>query len=227
MVSRASVVARNTQTDARFQTLSTDTGNFTLAQLPAGVYEFSVEQPGFKRYVRQGITVLVAQTLRIDVQLEVGAVNEQITVTADAPLLRTESGDLSHNIATDRLENLPVLGIGTTSAGSLGIRNPLSSTQLIPGTYFEGNNNLRINGAPTNTYSVRVEGQEASNNAFLFATQQTQPSVDAVQEVSIQTSNYAAEFGQADGLAGFVGEGKVGGGLADFRFSHEIDLLSV
>ena len=68
----ARVVATNTETSARFETLSTETGNYTLAQLPAGVYQLAAELPGFKRYVRQGITVLVAQTLRIDLVLEVG-----------------------------------------------------------------------------------------------------------------------------------------------------------
>src|SRR6266404_5096610 len=59
-----------------------------------------------------------------------------------------------------------------------------------------------MTGTVADTYSVRVEGQEASNSGFMFSTQQTQPSVEAVREVSIQTSNYAAEYGQAGG--GFI-----------------------
>ncbi len=202
VVPNAAVVATNTQTAARYETASTETGNYTLTQLPVGTYSLTVEQPGFKKYIRQGITVLVAQTLRVDVQLELGAVSEEVQVTADAPLLRTESGDLSHNISTERLDNLPVLGIGAASAGTTGIRNPISGIQLIPGTYYLGAATLRINGAPQNTYSVRVEGQEASNSNYMFQTAQVQPSVDAIQEVSIQTSNYAAEYGQAGG--GFI-----------------------
>lgn len=84
-----SVIATNTETGSRYETVSTETGNYTLVQLPAGVYELSAELPGFKKYVRQGITVLVAQTLRINVDLQVGANTESITVTGDAPLLRT------------------------------------------------------------------------------------------------------------------------------------------
>src|SRR5438067_474926 len=93
-----SVVATNTQTNARYETVTTETGNYTLVQVPAGVYELAAELPGFRRYVRQGITVLVSQTLRIDVALQVGANTEEITVNADASLLRTETSELSHNV---------------------------------------------------------------------------------------------------------------------------------
>src|SRR2546422_432267 len=106
----ANVVATNTETATRYETISTETGNYTLSQLPAGVYQLSVELPGFKRYVRQGITVLVAQTLRIDVALEVGAATDEVTVNADAPLLRTESSDVSYVIKAP--QELPIFGVG-------------------------------------------------------------------------------------------------------------------
>src|SRR5438034_8168314 len=73
----ASITATNIQTTAKYETVSTETGNYTLTQLPGGVYEVSVELPGFKKYVRQGITVLAATTVRIDVTLEVGARSEE------------------------------------------------------------------------------------------------------------------------------------------------------
>jgi Carboxypeptidase regulatory-like domain len=59
----ANVTATNAQTTAKYETVSTETGNYTLAQLPAGVYDLTVELPGFKKYVRQGITVQVSATL--------------------------------------------------------------------------------------------------------------------------------------------------------------------
>lgn len=195
----ANIAATNTATTAQYETVSTETGNYTLAQLPAGIYDLTVELPGFKKYIRQGITVQVAQTLRIDVALEVGGANEEVTVSADAPLLRTESGELSHNVTTGRLDELPVLGIGTAAAGSSGIRNPLAVTQLIPGSYFQPNTNVRVNGAPVNSQAVRIEGQDSTNSLIPFAQAQTQPSVDAIQEVSIQTSNFAAEYGATGG----------------------------
>src|SRR6266513_1941177 len=85
----ATITAVNADTAAKYETISTETGNYTLTQVPPGAYQLSAELPGFKKYVRQGITVLVAQTLRIDVALEVGAAGDEVTVNADAPLLRT------------------------------------------------------------------------------------------------------------------------------------------
>src|ERR1700744_4626002 len=81
-VANASIVAKNIETGASYQTASTTTGNYTLSELPAGSYELSATVAGFKKYVRTGITVLVAQTLRIDVTLEIGEVSESVTVQA-------------------------------------------------------------------------------------------------------------------------------------------------
>src|SRR5439155_11305295 len=126
----ANVVAVNTETAARYETISTETGNYTLAQLPSGVYQLAVELPGFKKYVRQGLTVQAAQIIRIDTSLEVGSNAEEVTVEADAPLLKTESGELSHVITTQRIDSLLILQTGSF-AGSGGIRNPFTVVALI------------------------------------------------------------------------------------------------
>src|SRR2546422_5314143 len=171
----ANVVATNTETATRYETISTETGNYTLSQLPAGVYQLSAELPGFKRYVRQGITVLVAQTLRLDIGLEVGAATDEVTVNADAPLLRTESSDVSHNVAASRLDELPLLGIGGTLSGSAGIRNPYAMVQMIPGSTWTPNSLVRLNGTPANTQSFRIDGQDASNSGTPGVPAQSQP----------------------------------------------------
>ena len=198
VVAGAAIEARHVETGAVYRTQSTSTGNYTLSQLPFGTYEVSVTVPGFKKYVRQGLDVGVAQTLRIDATLEVGNASEAVTVTEAAPLLKTESGELSHNVTSDRLDNLPVLGIGT-SASSAGIRNPLAVVQILPGTYSVLNSIVKINGAPSNTMSIRIEGQDATNGYVPATPAQNQPSVDAIQEYAIQTSNFAAEYGQVGG----------------------------
>jgi hypothetical protein len=195
----ATVVAKNGDTGVTYETVSTETGNYTLGQLPAGLYQLSVELPGFKKYIRQGITVLVAQTLRIDVGLDVGAAGDEVTVNADAPLLRTESSDVSHNVAAKVMDDLPILGIGGTQSGSAGIRNPYAMVEMVPGTVWTPNALVRVNGTPANSQSFRLEGQEASNTGTPGVQAQNQPSVDAIQEVAIQTSNFAAEYGQVGG----------------------------
>jgi len=138
----------------------------------------------------------VAQTLRIDVKLEVGNITETVTVNADAPLLRTESGDLSHNVTSQRLNDLPVMSV----AG--GMRTPYAALDLIPGVSAGGSattSNIRMQGAPAGTQTMRIEGQDANlgiDSGFQYVSQ---PSVDAIDEFAIQTSNFAAEFGQAGG----------------------------
>jgi hypothetical protein len=193
MIPAAICEAKHTETGALYQAASTSTGNYTLTSLPPGMYQLSASVPGFKQYVRTGITVLAAQTLRIDIALEVGNITDTVTVNADAPLLKTESGELSHNVSSDKLSSLPVLGFQAV------IRDPLATAILIPGAAYRSRNYVRVNGSPINSQSVRLEGQDANNGTLIANTTMVQQSVDAIEEVAIQTSNYAAEYGQAGG----------------------------
>ena len=70
---------------------TTDTGNYTISSVSAGLYNLIVETGGFRRFELQGTRVQLAQTARIDVTMQVGSTAESVTVTADAPLLRTEN----------------------------------------------------------------------------------------------------------------------------------------
>jgi len=197
MIPSAPVEIRNVETGAIYQAGTSGTGNYTLTQLPAGKYELTVTVPGFKKFVRTNIQVNVAETYRVDVGLEVGSNTDSVTVTETAALLKTESGELSHTVTTATMNNLPVMGIGS-SAGSSGIRNPYAVVQLLPGTTYSPDVAIRVNGLPANTQAMRIEGQDATNGWY-SAQSQTQGSVDAMQEFAVQTSNYAAELGQAGG----------------------------
>src|SRR4029077_15046440 len=140
-----------------------------------------------------------ASVERIDVALEVGAATESVTVQADASLLKTETADVSHNITNEMLNTLPMLGVGSAASGSSGIRNPNNVLQVLPGTYYAPNSQVKINGAPSNSQSYHVEGMDTTNQGFPYAAAQVQQSVDSIQEISVQTSNFAAEFGAAGG----------------------------
>jgi hypothetical protein len=199
VIANGSIDIRNTETGVSYTAASTATGNYTVQQLPVGTYEVSIEVPGFKKYVRSGITVAAAQVLRIDIALEVGAATESVTVQADASLLRTETGDVAHNITLSQLDELPILGIGTANAGSNGIRNPYNAVVFLPGVSYFANFAMIVNGAPTNTAGYRIEGLDNTNHTVAFAIMQNMPNADAIQEMAIQTSNYAPEFGQAGG----------------------------
>ena len=108
VVPGAKLVLRNTDNGATTETESTVTGNFTLPSLPVGLYDLSVEVAGFKRVTQKGIQVQVDQTLRLDIKLEVGATTDSVTVTADAPLLKTENAEQSMNVKGEKVNDLPL-----------------------------------------------------------------------------------------------------------------------
>src|SRR5450755_1676832 len=154
VVPSAPIEAKNTETGAVFQAASSDTGNFTLPQLPAGVYEISVAVTGFKKYVRQNLTVGVAQTVRVDIALEVGSATDSVTVSEQSSLLKTESGEMSTSIQAQRMVDLGGLGVGGSYSTSQGLRTYLSEIALVPGAANPASgftSGVRVNGAPNGT----------------------------------------------------------------------------
>jgi hypothetical protein len=203
-VPNAAVVVTNTETGAEFKTVTTDTGNYTVPSLPAGMYTVTAQAAGFKRETQTGIEVQVAQTNRIDFVLQVGSTSETITVMAEAPLLKSESAEQSTLIMGERLNELP-LNFGGGGGNVGGIRSVYAFNGLSPGVSPTGTDTANVNGLQASTFRVQVEGQDAtSQNDIGWTSTVSQPSVDMIQEFSLQTSNFAAEFGQ------------IGGGLYNF-----------
>ena len=191
VIANAPVEAKNAATGVVATAATSATGNYVFGALPAGSYEISATVPGFKKYSRTGITVQQLQTTRVDIALEIGASTESVTVNADAPLLKTESGDVSHNVTTDRQDELPVGQIGA-------IRLSTNAVFLTPGVNGAAGA-ISINGSPSASERIRIDGLDATytlgNVYYSFGA----PSVDSLSEVAIQTSNYAAEYGQSTG----------------------------
>jgi hypothetical protein len=200
LVPGVEVVLVNIETGVERRTQTTETGNYTLSQVPVGVYAINVEKTGFRKFGQTGIRVQVAQTIRVDIALQVGATAESVTVTADASLLKTEGAEQSTVINRETINNLP-LNFGT---GNGAVRNPLSFVQLSPGTTVGTWNDIRVNGSVNNSFRIILEGQDSSSALNPRVSDESQPSVDALEEFTLQTSNFAAEFGQ------------VGGGLFNF-----------
>jgi len=202
VVASASVEAKNTGTGVSYSAVTTAAGNYTIADLPVGVYSLSAKVSGFKNYVHTNLAVGGAQTVRQDIPLEVGnATTDTVTVTAEASLLKTESADLTHNVSIDQLDDLPLLGIGTANSGTTGVRNPYNTLQTLPGvSSYASSGQFAMNGLGGNmTETMRIDGLDATSRLFgtYDYTQMAQPSADSIQEIAYQASNYAAEFGQA------------------------------
>jgi hypothetical protein len=147
--------------------------------------------------------------MREDVSLQVGSATESVTVSAESSLLKTENSELVNNVTLSQLNNLPILAVGATNSG---FRDPFSAVRLVPGVRYTNGTNVAagttgavttmvVNGTPANTYGTRLDGMTMNPTGprLIGAQMQTQPSVDAIEEVAIQTSNFAAEFGTAGG----------------------------
>src|SRR5437764_7268746 len=136
--------------------------------------------------------------------MQIGGTAESVTVSSDASLLKTENAEQSTSIGAEKLNELPLnFGLNGNNA-SANIRNPYTFITLVPSASFNSYQSsagiaLRLNGSVPNTFQVRVEGQEANNNRLMIRQDQLQPSVEALQEVSVQTSNFSAEYGQVSG----------------------------
>jgi len=199
-IPNSSITVTNPATGSQVKTQTTETGNYTIPNLPSGLYDLSVESQGFSRYEQKGIRVQVAQTARVDVQLKVGAVSDSITVTSDAPLLTTENAAQATTIGRDLINSMPL----NFAIGQGAVRNPLSFLQLAPGAAISGWNDIKVNGAPLRTYKIIFEGQDTTAGLDPRVSDELQPSVEAIEEFTLQSSNFSAEFGQ------------VGGGLFNF-----------
>jgi hypothetical protein len=201
VVPAAKITLKNTENGAVSTAATTETGNYTVPGLPAGLYELTVEAAGFKKTMQSGIRVQVAQTARVDVTMQLGATTESVTVTAESPLLRTESAEQSMNITGGKVNDLP-LNFGGGGAAGGGIRNWLSFIILAPGVSGTGYT-APINGIPVGSYGnfkVYLEGQDSTSSIDPnWTSSVAAASVETINEFAVQSSNFSAEFGQVAG----------------------------
>jgi hypothetical protein len=193
------VTIRATQTTTNFsrEVTSTETGKYVISELPAGVYTLAVSKAGFKTYTQAGITVAVSQVASVDIILQIGEVTQTIEVQADATLLKVENAELSTSIRNEQITRLPL-------DFSNNIRNPMGFLKLVPGSVVNSdsaNSGWPVtsqNGLQSFTEEIRIDGSP-STNPTPGVFNEAQPSVDAIEEFSVQTSNFNAEYGQAGG----------------------------
>jgi hypothetical protein len=197
----AQVVVSNPATGLRLQLASNNDGLYVAPLLPPGVYQVEVTAKGFKKAVRSGVEVRVADRIDISVTLEVGAMDQSVTVTAEAPLLNSETASLGTVIDSKRVASLPLsygnpflligLTAGVTFNGSVRLDRPFEPTHIV--NYSMGGtrgnlNDLTIDGAPSTATANANE-----------VTASYVPPTDIVQEFKVQTATFDAQFGQTQG----------------------------
>ncbi|MGA2729124.1 MAG: carboxypeptidase-like regulatory domain-containing protein, partial [Terracidiphilus sp.] len=218
----ARVTVTNTAMGTQNSTVTTGVGDYTIPELPAGVYSVTVVAPGFSTLVRNGVTVSVAETARIDLQLGVGHGTTTITVTGDAPLLQTDSPQNNIEVSTKDMNELPfnVAGIGS-------IRDPMSFAALAPGTIVGGWNDIHISGSPATTYRVFMDGLDDTSAVKGAISDENQPSVESLASQSLLVNNYSAEFGEsAGGIFNYTsksGSNKLHGTAFNYLENEDLD----
>jgi hypothetical protein len=198
VVSGAPIEATNVETGALYNAASTNTGNYAIPNLPVGSYTVTAKVAGFKTYTHTNLAITAGQILKEDIPLQVGSAAESVTVQETASLLKTESGETAHNVTLKEMDELPLLVI------TGGYRNPYATLNALPGSGGAGVGYVVMNGLGGNgtNASYRIEGQDSSDRLFNITEYpgMAQANVDAIQEISYQTSNYAPEFGQGGGM---------------------------
>lgn len=194
LIPGATIQLTNPNTGTKFETVTTGTGNYTIPEVPVGTYTLTAEHPGFSKFSETNVQVTLAITTRVDLVLQVGTASESIQVMAESTLLKSENAEQDATLSDKQIAELPInFGLG---AGA--IRNPFSFIQMTPGATFSGWQSISINGGNSN-FKILFEGQEMDSAYQNEVTDEQQPSVEAIEQFTIQTSNFSAEYGLIGG----------------------------
>src|SRR5262245_20050924 len=194
----ATITAVEMRTGISRTVVSNETGNYTLTNLTPGIYRVDGELTGFRKFSRQGVDVSANTTVRVDIGLVIGPLEESLMVTGESPLLQTDRTDTGRLIDSAQIVQMP-LGFNRNFQGML-VTVPGASRPFRPHSEFYNSQDSlssNVNGQSRQTNNVQLEGADNSDNngslAFLI------PSAEAIETVSVTTSNYDAEFGRAGG----------------------------
>jgi hypothetical protein len=190
-----SIVVRHQESGLFRETTSGPDGSFFLSAMTPGVYEITAELSGFKRFQRRDVRLEVGRMTAIDVPLEVGALEESITVTAQASLVDTSSKEIGGYVRAQEINDVPSFNRNFTSY--LGMM-PGVVAGISTGSF--GADSINVNGQAVQNVNYTFDG---SNNNDTFnggnGGAQARIPVEAVQEFQLLTSQFDAEFGNASG----------------------------
>lgn len=201
VVAGAHVEVRDTETGEVRTVETLATGSYTIGPLRLGTYDVTVQKPGFKKELWKGIILHAQDRARADFKLTLGQVAETVAVTAEAPILQSESATLSNVVSQQEVRELPLNG-----------RNFQQLAWLSAGVYAatqsrDSTSGFNANGQQTTQNNFIMDGVDNNNNVMGMQDRKAQviiPSLDAVSEFKVMTSNYSAEFGRNSGAVMIV-----------------------
>ena len=183
----ADVVAKNNGTNALSQAVTDSAGRFTIPSLPPGVYTVKVSLMGFKTWSAPDVQLISATPGSVRAVLEVGALEETVVVEGATEIVQTQSAAVQTTIAVKQIESLPLV-----------TRTALDYVVALPGVTTTGTDsrNSTINGLPTGTINITIDGVNAQDNNnrttdgfFMYI----RPMLDSVEEITVSTSTPGAE----------------------------------
>ncbi len=189
----ATITAKNIATGLTRSTVSEATGEYRVPALPPGTYEVSATLQGFGTEKRSDVVLIIDQDAVINFTLKPAALSEELTVTADSPIVDTTKSDVSTSVSTQQIQDLPV---ASRRWIDLAMLTPGTSQDNIRGFFYRGNVNL---GAGTREYSNGFVVDGVNNTWAEMGEPRQNFAMDAIQEFKVSTSNYKAEYGLATG----------------------------
>ena len=216
----ATVTITEVHTNISYNTTTNESGNYVFSNLKDGTYKVVAELTGFKRVIRDDVIVPVNATMRVDLKMEVGAIEESVTVVGQSPLLQTDRTDTGRLIESTLLQEVP-LGWNRNFQGALITVPGATRPHREHSEFFNSQDSLatEVNGQSRLANNVLIEGIDDNHKTGLLTV--LIPSAEAIEAVSVTTSNYDAEFGRAGGAVTsvtlksgtnqFKGSGFVGG----------------
>jgi hypothetical protein len=196
----ATVTVTNLGTNQSTTVTTSESGSFSVASLDPVTYSVTVEAPNFKKAVVEKIKVDTASTAAVNIKLEAGAINEAVSITSETSLLNTETGTTTTTVTERQIQDIPlnnrsVLDLAVTApnvTGDAGSEDPgVSGDQPVPGF------NLNVNGGRAGSTAILADGVNNTGVGIARAVVSFTP--ETVQEFTVQTSAYSAEFGQTGG----------------------------
>lgn len=228
-VAAAKVTVKNIERNTSVETTSNAAGNYVAGFLLPGKYTVEVEKAGFKKYVREGINLSSSDKLGLDIGLDLGAVAESVTVSAEASLLQTESSARLATIQNRAIEDIPTNGrnlyqLQFTLPGVVKTSRYWGSMEL----YAFGNvNGVMISGGRQNENETLVDG---SSNTRGDRSVAWVPSLNSIQEFTVQSNAYDAQFGRVGGGVTTItlksGTNGFHGQLFDYYKNHNLNASS-
>src|SRR2546426_6652571 len=233
-VGGANVTVKSLETGATRSVTTDETGNFSVLSLPVGSHEVRAERAGFKSAVRTGINLSVGQEAVVNLRLEVGNVTQEVTVSADAPLIDTTTASVSGLVNERQVKELPLNG---RSFDNLITLNPGSINYSLksPNTSTSNGNTFSVGGRRPLENMFLLNGIEYTGSSQLSVTPGGVSGdllgIDAVREFNVMTGTYSAEYGKRAGAQVSIvtqsGSNQFHGSVFEFLRNSALDARTI